>query len=201
VYVAWAANESAPAQLELARDEVDRALSLDKLNADAYWQRGILENMEGAIDDAMKDEKHALELRPTRYEAHATLAQCYEDKNDDADAMTEWQRALAGDGDSHTPDEVVAHPFWHYRYGKLLKERGATAAALAQLLQAVTATEKMDSRPAWLASLEFLTAQALQGAAKRSDAIEHYQRFLEIAPVNSPDRYDAQNALDQLGRH
>ena len=42
----------------------------------------MLERMEGAIDDAIKDERHALELRPSRYEAHATLAECYEDKND-----------------------------------------------------------------------------------------------------------------------
>ena len=39
--------------------------------------------MEGAVEDAIKDENHALALRPSRYEAHATLAECYEDKNDD----------------------------------------------------------------------------------------------------------------------
>ena len=83
VYLAWAANDAQPAQLELARDEIDKALALDKLNAEAYWQKGVLERMEGAIDDAIRDEKHALALRPSRYEAHATLAECFEDKNDD----------------------------------------------------------------------------------------------------------------------
>ena len=84
VYLAWAANDATPAQLELARDEIDRALALDKLSAEAYWQRGVLERMEGADEDAIKDENHALALRPSRYEAHATLAECYEDKNQDA---------------------------------------------------------------------------------------------------------------------
>lgn len=200
VYVAWAANEATPAQLELARREVDKAIELDKLSADAYWQRGILERMEGAIDDAIKDEKHALELRPTRYEAHATLAECYGDKNDEAGAISEWQRAIAGDGDTRSPDGLVRHPYWHYRYGQLLAERGGGAAALAQLLSAVAATEKMDVHPAWLAPLEFLSAEALRGAGKRSEAIEHYQRFLDIAPQNSPDRYDAERALKQLGQ-
>lgn len=199
VYVARAANEATPAQLELAKSEIDLAIELDKLNADAYWQRGILEFMEGAIDDAIKDEKHALELRPTRYEAHAALAECYEVKNDDAAAIAEWQRAIAGDASARSDDGLVAHPFWHYRYGKLLQERGGGAATLAQLLPAVAAAEKLEGRPAWVSSLEFLSAEALRAAGRRSEAAQHYQRFLDIAPVNSPDRYDAERALKQLG--
>ncbi|HXX65839.1 MAG TPA: tetratricopeptide repeat protein, partial [Polyangiaceae bacterium] len=200
VYVAWAANEATPAQLELARDEVDRAMELDKLSAEAYWQRGILERMEGAVDDAIKDEKRAMDLRPTRYEAHATLAECYEDKNDEADALAEWQRAIVGDGDTRSSDGLVGHPYWHYRYGKLLLERGASAAALAQLLPAVVSAEKMENRPGWLAPLEFLVAEALRSGGRRSEAIEHYQHFLDIAPLSSPDRYDAERALKELGR-
>jgi len=198
VYLAWAANDVTPAQLELARDEIDRALAIDKLNAEAYWQRGVLERMEGAVDDAVADEKHALELRPTRSEAHATLAECYEDKNDDPRALAEWPRAIAGDATGSSGDPVVAHPYWRYRYGKLLLERGNGAAALAQLIPAVTTAEKLDSRPGWLAPLEFLAAEALRGAGRRSDAVDHYRRFLDIAPVNSPDRYDAQRTLAQL---
>ena len=85
VYLAWAANDAQPAQLELARDEIDKALALDKLNAEAYWQRGVLERMRGG--DRRRDQGRAparSQLRPSRYEAHATLAECYEDKNDDA---------------------------------------------------------------------------------------------------------------------
>jgi tetratricopeptide (TPR) repeat protein len=198
VYVAWAANDAQPAQLELARDEIDRALALDKLNPEAYWQRGVLERMEGAVDDSVKDERRALELRPSRYEAHATLAQCFEDKNDDATAVSEWARAVAGDGGA-AADGTVAHPFWRYRYGKLLLDRGQTGAALAQLLPAVLTAEKdSGQRPGWLAPLEFLTAEALRKSGRRADAVEHYRRFLEIAPVNSPDRVDAQHALSQL---
>ena len=150
VYLAWAANDAIPAQLELARDEIDRAMSLDKLNAEAYWQRGVLERMEGAIDDAMKDERRALELRPSRYEAHATLAECLEDKNDDAAALIEWTRAIAGDASSAGSDAAVPHPYWRYRYGKLLGDKGGKAAALPQLLAAATTAEKMDVRRAGL---------------------------------------------------
>jgi tetratricopeptide (TPR) repeat protein len=153
--------------------------------------------MEGAVDDAVKDEKRALELRPSRYEAHATLAECFEDKNEDAAALAEWPRAIAGDAPGPS-GEATSHPYWRYRYGKLLMDKGNKAAGLAQLLPAVTAAEKMEIRPGWLAPLEFLTAEGLRTSGRRADAIDHYKRFLEIAPVSSPDRYDAQKALDAL---
>ncbi len=151
VYVAWAADDAQPAKLDLARDEVDKALALDKLNPEAYWQRGVLERMQGAVDDAIKDERHALQLRPARYEAHATLAECYEDKNDDATALGEWARAVAGDDASKSPDGTVPHPYWRYRYGKLLLLHGQSGAAVAQLLPATVSAEKDSGpKPGWL---------------------------------------------------
>jgi tetratricopeptide (TPR) repeat protein len=198
VYVAWAANDATPAQLELASDEVDKALALDKLNAEAYWLRGSVRRMEGQLDDAIKDEKHALELRPSRYEAHATLAECYDQKNDQAGATAEWTKAIAGDKDIATPEGSIPHPYWRYMYGKLLMDRGSSADALTVLIPAVKTAERMDPRPAWLIPLEFLSAEALRKAGRRPDAVEHYRRFLESAPVNSPDRADAQKALAQL---
>jgi tetratricopeptide (TPR) repeat protein len=126
------------------------------------------------------------------------LAECYEDKNDDAAALVEWPRALAGDGVGSSADATIAHPYWHYRYGKLLFEKGNVAAAAAQLVPASAAAEKLESRPGWAAPLEFLVAEALRGAGRRADAVDHYRRFLDIAPVNSPDRYDAEKALSQL---
>jgi tetratricopeptide (TPR) repeat protein len=92
----------------------------------------------------------------------------------------------------------VPHPYWRYRYGKLLMDHGNTGAALAHLLPAAVAAEKMEPRPGWLAPVEFLTAEALRKNGRKTDALEHYRRFLEIAPVNSPDRLDAVNAVAQL---
>ena len=199
VYVAWAANDAQPAQLELARDEIDKALALDKMNAEAYWQKGVLERMQGAIDDAVKDERRALTLRPSRYEAHATLAECFEDKNDQAGAAAEWTKAIAGDATTTNPDGSVPHPYWRYKFGKLLMDHGNAQAALVQLLPAAKTAQKMDQRPGWLASVEFLTAEALRKTGgSKADAIEHYRRFLEVAPVNSPDRADAKAALAHL---
>jgi tetratricopeptide (TPR) repeat protein len=198
VYLAWAANDAQPAQLELARDEIDKALSLDKVSAEAYWQKGVLERVEGAINDAIKDEKQALALRPSRYEAHATLAECYEDKNDEAAAAAEWTLAIAGDAGVTNADGTVPHPYWRYRYGKLLIEHGRPGPALGHLLPAAISAEKLEPRPGWMGPVEFLTAEALRKAGRKADAVDHYRRFLAIAPMNSPDRADALAALGQL---
>jgi cellulose synthase operon protein C len=197
VYLAWAANDAS--NLELAGDEIAKALALDKLNPEAYWQKGALDRMTGAIEDAIKDERRALELRPSRYEAHATLAQCYEDKNDDATALGEWARAIAGDDAAKAPDGPILHPYWRYRYGKLLLAHGQAGSALAQLLPAAVAAEKDTGlKPAWLADLEFQTAEALRKSGRSRDALEHYKRFLDIAPTNSPDIADAKHYVSQL---
>ena len=64
VYIAWVANEmNQPTKAQAA---IERALSLDKEMADAYWQRGILLQKQGASLDALKDLQTALEKRPSR---------------------------------------------------------------------------------------------------------------------------------------
>ncbi len=196
VYLAWAANDAA--KFDLATTEVEAALSIDKLNAEGYWQRGVIERKQGALIDAIKDEKRALALRPSRYEAHATLAECYEDRGDPAAAMSEWAKAVAGDGEAPGPDGGVPHPDWRYKYGKLMMDRGNVSAALALLLPAALTLEKSDQRPGWLPHLEVLTAEALEKVGRKADAVEHFQRFMDIAPVSSPDREDAQTALRRL---
>jgi len=190
LYVGWAANEANPADLGTAGDEIKAALGLDKLLADAYWQRGELERKRLAVDDALKDERHALDLKPTRIDAYATMAECYEDKNDQASALTNWAKAVAGND---------RNPYWRFRYGKLLLEHGNAGEAAPHLSFAVEEALKKDVRPPWIAPAEFAAAQALQRTGKRPDAITMYRRYLEIASTNDPDRRDALNALTSLG--
>jgi predicted Zn finger-like uncharacterized protein len=190
LYVGWAANESNPADLGLAGDEIRKALSLDKMLADAYWQRGELERKRLAVDDALKDERHALELRPSRIDAYATMAQCYEDKNDPQTALDNWAKAVAGN---------ERNAYWRYRYGKLLLDRGKAREAEPHLTFAVEDALKKDVRPPWTAPAEYAAGQSLQRVGKRAEAVTMYRRFLEVASTNDPDRRDAINALMSLG--
>jgi cellulose synthase operon protein C len=190
LYVAWAANEATPAQLGLARVHVDKALALDKLLADGYWQRGVVLLREGAINDAVKDLKHALELKPSRHEAHAALAEAFEQKNDTASAMSEWSKAIAGD------DKI---PAWRYKYGLLLLYKGSAAEAAKHLAFAVEEGKKTQPRPGWLPRAAFEAGEAERKTGQKAAAIESYKLFVELSSTNDPNRRDALRALNDLG--
>ncbi|AKU99450.1 hypothetical protein AKJ09_06114 [Labilithrix luteola] len=190
LYVAWAANEASPAQLGLARTHVEKALALDKLLADGYWQRGVVEMREGAVNDAIKDLHRALELKPARTEAHATLAETYEQKNDLGTAMSEWSKAIAADD---------KQPAWRYRYGRLLLEKGNAGEAAKHLAYAVEQGKTAQPRPGWLGPAAFEAGEALRKTGQKQPAVDAYTLYLELAAPTAPDRRDAIKALKDLG--
>jgi tetratricopeptide (TPR) repeat protein len=190
LYVAMAATQANPPQLGLAKTEIDRALTLDSLLADGYWQRAVIEQKEGAIEDGLRDARKALELKPTRFEAHATMAECYEQRNDPSSALAEWQKAIAAD---------EKNPYWRYKLGRLLADRGNAAAASEHLHFATIEGGKLQPRPGWLTPAYFLSGDAYRKTGKRSEAVEAYQHFLETASSNNPDRRDAIEYLRGLG--
>lgn len=190
LYVAWAANESTPAQLGLARTHVDKALALDKALADAYWQRGVVSLREGALGDAAKDLKKALELKPSRHEAHAALAEVYGQKNETANAMAEWQRAIAGD------DKVAA---WRYQFGRLLFDKGNTAEAAKHLGYAVEAGKKAQPRPGWLGKAAFEAGESLKKTGQKQQACDAFQLYWELKSPTDPDMRDAFRGMKELG--
>lgn len=189
LYVAWAANEASPAQLGLARKHVDKALALDKLLADGYWQRGVVELREGSLGDAVKDLKKALELKPERTEAHAALAETYEQKNETPAALAEWAKAIAMDDKQAT---------WRWRYGRLLADKGHAAEAAKHLAFAVEKGKSMQPRPGWLGPAAFEAGEALKKTGKKADACDSYRLFVELSAPTNPDRRDALKAIDAL---
>ena len=188
LYVGWAANVAD--NQTAAQAALEKALELDKSLADAYWQRGVLRRRQRAVVDAEKDLLRALELRPSRFEAYATLAEVYEDQQKWPAANLAWSKAIAADGQRAQ---------WRFRYGKLLTSGPDRAAALTNLTEAVRLATIMQPPPAWMAEACLLLADAERLAGKKPEAIEHYQRFLSLAPVDSPYRKDALAALRGLG--
>ena len=90
---------------------------------------------------------------------------------------------------------------WHYRLGKLLASHGNRGAALPELEKAVTLAERPDEPThVWLFDAHFLLAEALRGSlANKARAIEHYQRFIELAPHDNAYVPEAEKALAALG--
>jgi predicted Zn finger-like uncharacterized protein len=188
LYVGWGANDTGqPARAETA---LKKALELDKGLGDAYWQRGILRQKSGSAQDALEDLKMALEKRPSRFEAYATMGFCYQDLSRWPEAEAAWRSAIAGNGN-------VAE--WHYRLGKILASHGSVAASGPELEQAVKLADVADhAAPGWLYDAHLLLAEAVRGSNKPR-AIESYRRFLELAPHDSPYVSEAEKALASLG--
>jgi tetratricopeptide (TPR) repeat protein len=189
LYVGWAANEAG--HHARAADALKKALDLDRELADAYWQRGVLLQKQGAIVDAIADLQTALQKRPSRFEAYATLAACFQDQGRWTEAEDAWRKAVMGN------DKVAE---WHYRLGRVYVIKAIRPAALAELEKAVVLAEASDrGRPAWLFDAHFLLGEMLRASGNREKAIEQYKKYLVTAPVDNAYRPDAERALKGLG--
>ena len=186
LYVAIAANEAGqPGRAEKA---IDRALELDSEMGDAYWQRGVLKQKQGATRDAILDLLKGLDKRPSRFEAYATLGLCYEDQNDLASAENAWKRAILGN---------PKVPEWHYRLGRLYQKRGDKPNTILALTKAAEGGAARNPRPGWLSDAYRLLGEAYDGA-DNAKALDNYRRFLDIAPANNAYRTDAEEKIKTL---
>ena len=189
LYVGWAANDAD--QQTRAQAALEKTLELDHSMADAYWQRGVLRRRQRAIIDAEADLNKALELRPSRYEAYATLAEVYEDQTKWPQALAAWQKAIAANG---------GRADWRFRLGKLMMQQGNRAGALEHLTKAMEIVSSADAaKPPWLADCARYLAEAELAAGKKELAMQHYQQFASLASADSPYLPDACKALTALG--
>jgi tetratricopeptide (TPR) repeat protein len=186
LYAGWAANEAG--NVPKAEHALAEALRLDQGLADAYWQRGVLRQRQGAAKDAIADLSKALELRPTRYEAHASLADAYYDLGKEQQALGEWQLAIQAQPDNGT---------WRFRYGKLLAANHQMDAAREQLTKALELTVNEDPAPRWAWEAHNLLAHAI---GLKPEAIKHWEEFLRLGPRDSPYRAEAKASLEKLGK-
>jgi predicted Zn finger-like uncharacterized protein len=185
LYIGWASNEAG--NLNKAGTALKKALDLDQGLADAYWQRGVLRVRETRSKDAVQDLTKALELRPSRVEAHADLALAYNDLGKEDLALAEWQKAIAA-----KPSE----PTWRFHYGKLLNLRLQNVAAAEQLGKAIQLAEAGSESLPWVSEAHRLAALSLGNSPA---AIPHWQAFLKTGAANSPYRNEAKAALKRLG--
>lgn len=186
LYVGWAANEAG--NVPKAEKSLAEALRLDQGLADAYWQRGVLRQRQGAVRDAITDLTKALTLRPSRHEAHASLADAYYDLGREAEAMREWQLAIQAQPDNAT---------WRFRYGKLLAANRQNEAAIEQLTKALALIESVEPPPRWRWEAHKELARSL---GQNPEAAKHWEQFLRLGPRDSPYRAEAKAMLEKAGR-
>ena len=185
LYAGWAANDAG--NVPKAERALAEALRLDQGLADAYWQRGVLRQRQGAARDAIADLAKALELRPSRYEAHASLADAYYDLGKEPQALAEWQQAIQAQPNNAT---------WRFRYGKLLAANHQTEPSREQLGKALELAASDDPPPRWAWEAHNLLARAI---GLKQDAVKHWEEFLRLGPRDSPYRVEAKASLQKLG--
>jgi tetratricopeptide (TPR) repeat protein len=188
LYAGWAALETA--NLGRALERIQGALDRDPLLGDAYWLRGTIRLRTGAVRDALADFLRARELRPSRHEALAGMGDCYDQMRQVPQAIQAYEQAVAAVG---TRGE------WWYRLGRLQLDGSRTADSVRSLSRSTILGEAEAHRPPWLPDAHRVLGDAMKLTGERAGAIEHYRRYLEIAPASAIDRDAVQESLLDLG--
>lgn len=186
LHLGWIASEMG--QVAVARRELNRALELDQGSVDAYWQRGVLNLKQGAPKDATLDFKKALEYNPGHLGANADMAQALSQLGKEADSLPYWDKAVAGG---------THNPVWLFRYGRILVGRNQGEKGTELLLEALKLVGGESPAPNWLWQAHYLVAL---GKAGSSSAVEHWRKYLELSPHDSPYRGEAKRALAKAGQ-
>ena len=189
LYIGWAALDQG--DLSRALESVAKAIELDPSLGDAHWLRGRIRVRTGAVRDAETDLKRALELKPSRHEAWADLGDAYDQLRRVSDAVRAYEEAV---------ERVPTNGAWWYRLGRLRMDSGNASGSRAALERATTLGDALEDRPAWLPDAHRVLGDAARLTGARAQAIEHYRKYLEIAPQNAIDRDDVQRNLDELTR-
>jgi tetratricopeptide (TPR) repeat protein len=190
LYAGWAALESG--NLGRALERIQQALERDPTLGDAFWLRGQVRLRTGAVQDALADFQQALTLKPGRFEAYAGIGECHDQLRQLPAAIAAYQRALEAD---------AARADWWFRLGRLQLDASQTSAAIQSLTRATTLGESAPPGQVnpWLPDAHRVLGEAMQLSGERSGAIEHYRRYLEVAPAGAVDRNTVQRALAELG--
>jgi tetratricopeptide (TPR) repeat protein len=167
-------------------EEAEAALQRDPKLGDAYWVRGIVRVRSGAVKDALKDAARALELNPKRHEAHALMAECYDELRQLPQAVEAYQTALAAD---------PARGEWWYKLGRVQVDLGARAAGNEALSKAIKLGDVQDPPPYWLADSYRLLGESARAGGDRRAAVAAYKRYLKLASPGALDRGEVTKQL------
>jgi tetratricopeptide (TPR) repeat protein len=171
-------------------DEVELAMSRDPTLGDAYWVRGIVRLRTGAVKDALKDLERALTLKPSRYEAYASIAECYDQLRMLPQAVEAYHTALAKD---------PGNGEWWAALARVHIDAGQTGPGAESLKKAIAIGDAAEVPPYWLAETYRLLAEVARAADNKKAAIPLYERYLKLAPSGALDRKEVQRLLLSWG--
>ena len=159
---------------QVALKEVNEALALDPLRAEAWHIKALLLHHAFArLEEAKTAYLKTLDLKPTLTEARTNLGNLYMDEKRYTDAIAQYELAL---GDMLYGAPFIAHGNMGWAYYKL----GDFKAAAEHLKASVTLNPKYCLG-------HFQLGQILDEQGRADEACKHYSKFREACP----DRADA----------
>jgi predicted Zn finger-like uncharacterized protein len=184
LYLAWALLEQG--SLAPALERVNQALERDPTLADAHWILGRIQLRTGAVKDALRSFERTLKLKPGRYEAYANMGDAHDELRELKPAIKAYETALRV-----APDRAD----WWFRLGMLHVSEGGRDAARVALSEAVLRGDRALVRPKWLGDAHRAYADVLRESKRTQEAVDHYRRFLELAPAGHPDRREIERYI------
>jgi len=166
-----------------AREHARRAQQIDPLSAEAYAWGGLLSYYAREYDEAIEQEKKALEIDPTYWFAHYFLGWTYLQKGQTREAIAELQKAADLSG---FPQAIA--PVGHAQ-----AKAGNRAEALKILAEFKTWSKTGLVAPYDMATVYFGLGDKEQGFAwleKAAEARNWWVLFIKVEPWMDPLRSD-----------
>lgn len=166
--------------LELALVEFQRAIQTDKKNKNPYYALGIVNDMQGKYDDAVKYYKEAIDLDSDFSEAHNALGVVYTKQEKWKDAIRSFQRAL--ENKLYTTPHLP-----HLNMGDLYmarKEYGKAVDAYRESKRYVN-----------LELTVFKLGTALYEGGRIRESVAEFREGVDLSPKNANMRYGLALAL------
>ena len=189
VWLGWAQLRNN--RLGPALQSAERALELDSTLGNAYFVRGRVHLRTGAVQDALSDFEQAVAHGADAGEAHAAMGEAFDQMGKRSDAIRVLRRAV---------DLRPTRGEWYFRLGRFQMESGDRRAAAASLSRSVELADALDTTPAWGADAHRVLADAHRLGGARGAALEHYRKYLELAPPTALDRREVEERVRDLTR-
>jgi tetratricopeptide (TPR) repeat protein len=174
-------------RLDLAEDELRRAVALDPASADNRYHLGRICFERGNSSEAVQHFEKALRLSRGDVKTLHNLALAYEAINQVDRARDCFQQAIVQD------EKAVAHSEWAYiNYGGFLNRRYEYDAALAILRKGEGISPN--------AELQFELAKTYRGLERWADAVGALEKAVQLSPRESQYFYVLSLIYRKLGK-
>ena len=171
-------------ELDRAKEFLDKALKFDQRNGRAWFELGLLYNVQKKQADAEIALANSVRFSPNESLFWYAYGEIFRLQDRTDDALKAYRRAV--DLDPPYPKAI----------GKLVQvlvDRKEYDEAERLLTQAVRRDPKN--------AMNYLALGTVYQAKKKTKAaIESFQKYLDLAPKNDPDRNKAKEAIDALKR-